>query len=67
MIQKKTLTPIILAGIFFIMLGLSFDICVVPPKPVALQNMSYKGTAANERPNIIKKIPAKIIGVSVFF
>jgi hypothetical protein len=29
--------------------------------------MSYKGTAANERPNIIKKIPAKIIGVSVFF
>jgi hypothetical protein len=59
-VSKRTLT-------FWskIISGASFDICVVPPKPVTLQNMSYKGTAANESPNMIKNIPARIMGVKV--
>jgi hypothetical protein len=40
---------------------------VVPPKPVTLQNKSYKGTAAKDNPNIRKNIPANKIGVSVLF
>jgi len=38
--------------------------CVVPAKPVTLQNNSYKGTAAKDSPSINKKIVTKIIGVS---
>ena len=45
--------------------GASFDICVVPPNPVTLQNKSYKGTAANDKPNIRTKIPTNNIGVNV--
>ena len=45
--------------------GAFLDICVVPPKPVTLQNKSYKGTAANDKPNIRTKIPASNIGVNV--
>ena len=43
------------------------DICVVPPKPVTLQNKSYNGTAAYDNPNIKIKIPANIKGVKFFF
>jgi len=35
----------------------------VPPKPVTLQNKSYKGTAANDKPNINKNMETKAIGV----
>ena len=45
--------------------GASFETWVVPPKPVTLQNRSYKGTAANDKPNIRTKIPANNIGVNV--
>ncbi len=45
--------------------GASLDTWVVPPKPVTLQNRSYKGTAAKDNPNIRTKIPAKSKGVNV--
>ena len=40
-----------------IILGGSFETCVVPPNPVTRQNKSYNGTAANHSPNIKTKIP----------
>ena len=39
--------------------------CVVPPKPVTLQNKSYSGTDAKDKPSIIKKINTNIIGVNL--
>ena len=47
--------------------GASLEIWVVPPNPVTLQNKSYKGTAAYDKPNIKTKIPDSIRGVSFFF
>ena len=52
------------AQIFGISLFEAF--CVVPPKPVTLQNKSYKGTAANDKANINKNIETKAIGVKFF-
>ena len=53
MIQKKTLTPIILAGIFFIMLGLSF--AAVPLYDLFCRVTGFGGTTQ------ISKIVPKII------
>ena len=47
--------------------GASFDTWVVPPKPVTLQKISYRGTDAYDKPNIKTKIPAKTNGVNFFF
>jgi len=53
MIQKKTLTPIILAGIFFIMLGLSF--AAVPLYDIFCRVTGFGGTTqiSKEAPDII--------------
>ena len=53
MIQKKTLTPIILAGIFFIMLGLSF--AAVPLYDIFCKVTGFGGTTqiSKEAPDII--------------
>ena len=58
--------PVVRAStiLFKTILGALVDIWVVPPKPVTLQNKSYKGTAAYDRPNIKTKIEIKTIGVS---
>ena len=63
-LNKRKLTPIILVTIFGISLLDAF--CVVPPNPVTLQNNSYKGTAAKDKPSIKTKIEIKKIGVSFF-
>jgi hypothetical protein len=36
----------------------------VPAKPVTLQNSSYKGTAAKDKPNIKTKIETNTTGVN---
>ncbi len=53
MIQKKTLTPIILAGIFFIMLGLSF--AAVPLYDIFCRATGFGGTTqiSKEAPDIV--------------
>ena len=53
MIQKKTLTPIILAGIFFIMLGLSF--AAVPLYDIFCRVTGFGGTTqiSKEAPDIV--------------
>ena len=53
MIQKKTLTPIILAGIFFIMLGLSF--AAVPLYDIFCKVTGFGGTTqiSKEAPDVI--------------
>ena len=53
MIQRKTLTPIILAGIFFIMLGLSF--AAVPLYDIFCRVTGFGGTTqiSKEAPDIV--------------
>ena len=53
MIQKKTLTPIILAGIFFTMLGLSF--AAVPLYDIFCRVTGFGGTTqiSKEAPDIV--------------
>ena len=48
--------------------GISFSdaFCVVPPKPVTLQNKSYNGTAAKDKANIKRNIETKATGVKFF-
>ena len=58
MIQKKTLTPIILAGIFFFMLGLSFA-------AVPLYNIFCKVTGFGGTTQISKKAPDIILDQKV--
>ena len=41
---------------FKVLFFMCFDICVVPPNPVTLQNRSYNGTAAKDKPSIKKTI-----------
>jgi cytochrome c oxidase assembly protein subunit 11 len=61
MIQKKTITPIILAGIFFVMLGLSF--AAVPLYDLFCKVTGFGGTTqvSKEAPKIIldKKISVR--------
>ena len=61
MIKKKTLTPIILAGIFFIMLGLSF--AAVPLYDLFCRVTGFGGTTqiSKEIPKIVlyKKISVR--------
>ena len=61
----KGLKMLNLQNLSSIIFGASFETWVVPPKPVTLQNKSYKGTAANDKPSIRTKIPANSIGVNV--
>ena len=51
--QKKTLTPILLAGIFFLMLGLSF--AAVPLYDIFCRVTGFGGTTqiSNEAPKIV--------------
>ena len=56
MIKKKTLTPILLGGIFFLMLGLSF--AAVPLYDVFCRITGFGGTTqvSKEAPKIILKL-----------
>ena len=53
MIKKKTLTPVLLGGIFFLMLGLSF--AAVPLYDMFCRITGFGGTTqvSKEAPNII--------------
>ena len=54
-------------GLSITIFGISFEICVVPPKPVTRQKRSYNGTAANDIPSIIKNMKDSNRGVNFFF
>ena len=53
MIKKKTLTPVLLGGVFFLMLGLSF--AAVPLYDMFCRITGFGGTTqvSKEAPNIV--------------
>ena len=63
--NKKTLTPIVLAGIFFLMLGLSF--AAVPLYDLFFRVTGFGGTTQNAENKEINTLARRIFLYSIFY